>query len=108
MTKRFERTGVLTPLPWCGMLGSTGKRGKDMPDEQKKDMTCREAGRKGGQTTSERHGLQGAKARGEKGGNVTLAKHGREFYERIGKKGAAKLKALVKAGRAAAGEEVEP
>ena len=77
--------------------------------EKKGDISVREAGRKGGQTTSERHGLEGARARGEKGGNATLAKHGPEFYRRIGAKGAQAMKELVAAGKAAkkAAEEAE-
>jgi general stress protein YciG len=42
-------------------------------------MTVREAGRKGGQTTSERHGPQ--------------------FYEEIGRIGGQKVKRLIAAGK---------
>jgi general stress protein YciG len=45
------------------------------------DMTVREAGRKGGETTAERHG--------------------HEFYEEIGKKGGQKVRELIEEGKKA-------
>jgi len=50
---------------------------------QKPSMTVREAGRKGGMVTSERHS--------------------RQFYEEIGKKGGQKVKELIEQGKRALG-----
>ena len=81
---------------------------------EKKDMTCREAGRLGGLANAEKHDREHFVETGRKAGNVTLAKHGPEFYRRIGALGNAKVKALLAAGKAAAkaaeekSNEVEP
>jgi len=50
--------------------------------KQRGGMTVREAGRKGGEVTSERHGPQ--------------------FYEEIGRKGGQKVKELIEQGKRAA------
>lgn len=47
--------------------------------DEKRQMTVSEAGRKGGETTSRRHGP--------------------EFYEEIGRKGGQKVKRLIEAGK---------
>jgi general stress protein YciG len=49
--------------------------------ESKGSMTVREAGRKGGEVTAERHGPQ--------------------FYEEIGRKGGQKVKRLIEQGKRA-------
>jgi uncharacterized protein len=57
---------------------------EQMATSQKKDrgaMTVREAGRKGGEVTAERHGPQ--------------------FYEEIGRKGGQKVKRLIEQGKRA-------
>ena len=64
-----------------------------MPD--KGDMTVREAGRKGGRTTRERHGHEFYEAIGRKGGRTTKERHGPQFYERIGRMGGARVRQLV-------------
>jgi general stress protein YciG len=56
-------------------------------DEEKKDMTVREAGHKGGERTAETHGHEFYEEIGRKGGEHTAETHGHEFYEEIGKKG---------------------
>jgi general stress protein YciG len=55
------------------------KKSKNMP--AKGAMTVREAGRKGGEVTAERHGPQ--------------------FYEEIGRKGGQKVKRLIEQGKRA-------
>lgn len=50
-----------------------------MPQEKKGAMTVSEAGRRGGQATSD--------------------KYGHEFYEEIGHKGGQKVKRLIEAGK---------
>jgi general stress protein YciG len=57
-------------------------------------MSRAEAGRKGGLTTKQRHGIEffGEIGRlgGKKGGQTTKARHGVEFYQRIGRQGGLK------------------
>jgi general stress protein YciG len=48
-------------------------------DMEKKVMTCRQAGRKGGRTTSKRYGP--------------------DFYSQIGRKGGRRLSELIRKGR---------
>lgn len=67
-------------------------------------MTIREAGRKGGQTTAERHGHDFYEAIGRKGGQKVLDTYGLQFYEEIGTKGGQKVKELVAEGKRARGE----
>ncbi len=65
------------------------------------EMTVREAGRKGGRTTKERHGPQFYETIGQKGGEATREKHGPQFYETIGKKGGQRVRELVEEGKKA-------
>ena len=75
------------------------------PEEQSGKMSVADAGRKGGQATREKYGiehyskisargvasrrargsLQGQVAAGHKAGATTLARHGREHYQRMAK-----------------------
>ena len=64
-----------------------------MPDRGA--MTVREAGRKGGRTTKQRHGPEFYEAIGRKGGETTKKRHGPKFYERIGRKGGQRVRQLV-------------
>ncbi len=66
------------------------------------ELTVREAGRRGGSTTSQRYRASGFyQAIGAAGGAMTAAKHGPEHYERIGQLGGARTRALVAKGKAA-------
>jgi hypothetical protein len=65
-------------------------------------MTVQEAGRKGGRTTSRRHGPEFYEKIGRQGGETTSKRHGPGFYEKIGRKGGQRVSQLVKAGKAAA------
>jgi len=70
---------------------------------QKGQMTVREAGKKGGETTSEKHGREfyqeiGHKG-GQKGGETTSEKYGPEFYHEIGTKGGHKVRDLIERGK---------
>jgi general stress protein YciG len=76
--------------------------------EDKGDMSVREAGHKGGETTSERYGPEfyseiGHKG-GEIGGNKVKEKYGPEFYSEIGHKGGQKVHDLIEKGKQAEGE----
>jgi len=72
---------------------------------EKGQLTVREAGQKGGKTTSQRHGREfyqeiGHKG-GQKGGETTSEKYGPEFYHEIGTKGGQKVKQLIEEGKKA-------
>ncbi|HBG81419.1 TPA: hypothetical protein DDW69_01115 [candidate division CPR2 bacterium] len=67
--------------------------------EDKGKMTVGEAGKKGGETTSQRYGHEFYEDIGHKGGETTSKKHGREFYEEIGHKGGQKVKKLIEEGK---------
>lgn len=71
----------------------------------KKGLTVAEAGRKGGLTTSKRHGKKFyqeiGKRGGSKGGKTTKKRHGKKFFKKIGKKGGNEVKRLIAAGRKA-------
>ena len=83
-----------------------------MAEEEKGEMTVREAGRRGGEKTAETHGHEfyeeighkGGEAGGHKGGEATSEKHGHEFYEEIGHKGGQKVREMVEEGKKAEGE----
>lgn len=67
------------------------------------DMTVREAGRKGGETTSERYGHEFYEEIGRKGGQKVRDEYGIPFYEEIGHKGGQKVKDLIEEGKRAMG-----
>lgn len=92
------------------------------------EVTCREAGRRGGaavrkkygkeyfQEIGKRGGSQTAQSRpeghfqeiGKTGGERTLARYGREHYQALGKKGGKRLAELAAAGRAAEAAQPAP
>lgn len=84
-----------------------------MPEKNKKDLTVREAGHKGGERTAETHGHEFYEEIGHKGGERTAETHGHEFYEEIGHKGGEiggpkgghKVRELIEEGKRAMGEE---
>lgn len=67
------------------------------------DMTVREAGRKGGETTAERHGHEFYEEIGRKGGVKVRDEYGVQFYEEIGHKGGQKVRDLIEEGKRALG-----
>ncbi len=81
-----------------------------MPERKKQgDMSVRDAGRKGGETTSERHGHEfyeeighmGGEAGGKKGGEARKRELGHEGYEELGHQGGQRVKELVEEGKEA-------
>ena len=55
--------------------------------EERREMTVREAGKKGGDTVKRKYGPGYYAEIGKKGGESTKRQQGPEFYSRIGKKG---------------------
>ena len=74
-------------------LGSSLKEEKsqnevlNMAEEKKGEMSVKDAGRKGGEKTSQAHGKEFYENIGHKGGQKTSQAHGKDFYEDIGHKG---------------------
>ena len=68
-------------------------------------MTVSEAGRKGGERTSQTHGREFYQEighmGGQKGGRATRDKYGPDFYSEIGHKGGQKVKRLIEEGKQA-------
>ena len=58
-----------------------------MAEKDNEKMSREEAGRKGGEATSNNHGDEFYKEIGEKGGEATSESHDKDFYEKIGEKG---------------------
>ncbi|MCL5410288.1 MAG: hypothetical protein M1324_00320 [Patescibacteria group bacterium] len=67
-----------------------------MAEKGKGQMPVREAGRKGGETTSREHGPEFYHEIGKKGGETTSREHGPEFYHEIGTKGGHKVRELIR------------
>ena len=67
--------------------------------EAKGQKTVRDAGRKGGKSTSEKHGPEFYQQIRRKGGETTSEKHGPEFYHEIGTKGGHKVRDLINRGK---------
>ena len=68
-------------------------------NERKGDMSVREAGKKGGETTSKTHGREFYKEIGHEGGETTAREHGPEFYHEIGTKGGNRVRELIEEGK---------
>lgn len=66
-------------------------------------MTVQEAGRKGGQSTSERYGHDFYEAIGHMGARALAKKYGHEHFVAIGHKGGQQSRRVYAAGRAALG-----
>jgi general stress protein YciG len=73
--------------------------------EEKPPMTVREAGRRGGLTTSKRYGYEHYKKAGYKGGKANADRYGHEHFKEIGRKGGRKVAELIKAGKQALAEK---
>jgi len=63
------------------------------------DLTVREAGRKGGETTSRTHGHGFYEEIGRKGGNARKRELGHEGYEELGQKGGQRVRELIMKGK---------
>lgn len=58
-----------------------------MVSEPKKTISCAEAGKRGGQKTSETHGQEFYEEIGRKGGQKIAETRGKDYFRDIGKKG---------------------
>ncbi len=67
--------------------------------ENKGKMTVGEAGRKGGETVSEKYGPDFYEKIGQKGGESVAGKYGHEHFEEIGRKGGRKVADLIEKGK---------
>lgn len=64
-----------------------------------REMTVREAGRKGGEATSRTHGHEFYEEIGRKGGNARKRELGHEGYEELGHKGGLRVRDLIQKGK---------
>lgn len=72
-----------------------GKKGGDTVRDRYGSGFYEEIGRKGGRATRDRHGVEFYESIGQKGGKVVKEKYGADFYEEIGHKGGQKVKKLI-------------
>jgi general stress protein YciG len=72
-----------------------GKKGGDTVRDRYGSTFYEEIGRKGGKATRDRHGVEFYETIGQKGGKVVKEKYGVDFYETIGHKGGQKVKKLI-------------
>lgn len=72
-----------------------GKKGGDTVRDRYGSTFYEEIGRKGGKATRDRHGVEFYESIGQKGGKVVKEKYGPDFYEEIGHKGGQKVKKLI-------------
>jgi len=72
-----------------------GKKGGDTVRDRYGSTFYEEIGRKGGKATRDRHGVEFYESIGQKGGKVVKEKYGADFYEEIGHKGGQKVKKLI-------------
>ncbi len=81
-----------------------GKKGGDTVREKYGAAFYEEIGRKGGKATRDRHGIEFYETIGQKGGRVVKEKYGADFYEEIGHKGGQKVKKLIEDAKLRAAE----
>jgi general stress protein YciG len=77
-----------------------GKKGGDTVRDRYGSTFYEDIGRKGGKATRDRHGVEFYESIGQKGGKVVREKYGSDFYEEIGHKGGQKVKKLIAEARA--------
>lgn len=68
-------------------------------------MTVRDAGRKGGESTSRKHGRGFYKEIGRKGGRTVSERYGHKHFQAIGQKGGRKVAELVNRAKQEIGGE---
>ena len=66
---------------------------------EQEPISTREAGRRGGRKTAERHGKAHFSRAGKLGGAANAAKHSREHFVEIGRMGGRKVSELIALGK---------
>ncbi len=94
MSNESEKDAAVQPSREMSVR-EAGKKGGDTVRERYGPGFYEAIGRKGGQATRERHGAQFYETIGQKGGRVVKDKYGSGFYEQIGHKGGQKVKQLI-------------
>lgn len=89
--KEEETTGKTKEMS----VREAGKKGGDTVRDRYGSTFYEEIGRKGGKATRDRHGVEFYESIGQKGGQVVKEKYGADFYEEIGHKGGQKVKKLI-------------
>src|SRR6201995_326936 len=84
-----------------------GKKGGDTARDRYGSTFYEDIGRKGGKATRDRHGVEFYESIGQKGGKVVKEKYGSDFYEEIGHKGGQKVKKLIADAKLAAAKPAE-
>jgi len=84
-----------------------GKKGGDTVRDRYGSTFYEDIGRKGGKATRDRHGVEFYESIGQKGGKVVKEKYGSDFYEEIGHKGGQKVKKLIAEAKKKLGGEEE-
>jgi uncharacterized protein len=84
-----------------------GKKGGDAVRDRYGSTFYEEIGRKGGKATRDRHGVEFYESIGQKGGKVVKEKYGADFYEEIGHKGGQKVKKLIAEAKKKLEDETE-
>lgn len=82
-----------------------GKKGGDTVRDRYGSGFYEEIGRKGGKATRDRHGVEFYESIGQKGGKIVKEKYGPDFYEEIGHKGGQKVKKLIAEAKKRIAEE---
>ncbi|MGC8834110.1 MAG: hypothetical protein ACP5R4_08645 [Armatimonadota bacterium] len=78
-----------------------------MTNSAGKEITVREAGRKGGRTTALRHGREFYEKIGKKGGEARKISLGSEGYVELGRKGARRVRELIEKAKSLPSEEAQ-
>ncbi len=84
---------------------AAGRKGGEYIRDTYGTAHYRKLGERGGKTTVERHGKAHLSEIGRRGGATTAARHGKEFYAQIADAAAIVRKELIKRGKALEAED---
>src|SRR5919108_5499138 len=80
-------------------VAEAGRKGGETVKERYGSDFYGEIGRKGGSTTKKKYGPDHYSSIGRRGGQTTAERHGQEFYESIGRKGGQRVRELIERGK---------